>query len=180
MFLFFIFFLFLFSSYQQIHKNYYIFLTYLASPITCYALRFAVSIFLVPTEYIAFRIITSLFSSFAHASRKFHIRDMRLFPFGSHVKDIYNGSLETLGRVLRQSELRFVAYYAPWCAQSRKMVPEMGLAADLLKETVSVDWNSDIPSFQVLFALYQWQLFWDKGAMSPPGTIKLAYSKYNP
>ena len=73
---------------------------------------------------------------------------MRLFPFGSHVQDIYNGSLESLGRVLRQSELRFVAYYAPWCAQSRKMVPEMGLAADLLKETVSIDWN-----FQA-FSLY--------------------------
>ena len=62
---------------------------------------------------------------------------MRIFPFGSNVKDIYNGSLETLGKFLQQNELRFVAYYAPWCAQSRKMVPEMGLAADTLKETVS-------------------------------------------
>ena len=62
---------------------------------------------------------------------------MRIFPFGSNVREIYNGSLETLGRFLQQSELRFVVYYAPWCAQSRKMVPEMGLAADILKETVS-------------------------------------------
>ena len=77
------------------------------------------------------------FCRVAVASRKFQIEEMRIFPFGSSVEDIYNGSLETLGSFLQQSELRFVAYYAPWCAQSRKMVPEMGLAANILKDTVS-------------------------------------------
>ena len=79
--------------------------------------------------------ILFLFSG-VFASRSFPARQMRIFPIGSHVKDIYNGSLETLGKALQNSNFRFVAYYAPWCAQSRKMVPQMGHAAEILRDTV--------------------------------------------
>eukprot|EP00112_Aurelia_sp_Birch-Aquarium-sp1_P016093 Seg3616.2 transcript_id=Seg3616.2/GoldUCD/mRNA.D3Y31 product="Thioredoxin domain-containing protein 11" protein_id=Seg3616.2/GoldUCD/D3Y31 len=75
------------------------------------------------------------FSSGVFASRSFPARQMQIFPFGSRVNDIYNGSLETLGKALQNNNLRFVAYYAPWCAQSRKMVPQMGHAAEILRDT---------------------------------------------
>ena len=78
---------------------------------------------------------------------------MRIFPVGSHVKDIYNGSLETLGKALQSNNLRFVAYYAPWCAQSRKMVPQMGHAAEILRDTVRKHHMVYIYSMEKCFCL---------------------------
>ena len=72
------------------------------------------------------------------ATRNFPINQMQIFPVGSYVQDIYDGSLDLLGNILKTTDLRFVVYYAPWCAQSRKIVPEMGHAAKILSQTVSI------------------------------------------
>ena len=82
---------------------------------------------------------------------------MRIFPVGSHVKDIYNGSLEALGKALQNNNLRFVAYYAPWCAQSRKMVPQMGHAAEILRDTVRKILYGFIQHGKIV--IFAWQLW---------------------
>lgn len=60
-----------------------------------------------------------------------------LFHSESPVRDISNGSLETLHAIMQKSSLHFVMYYTHWCAQSWKLVYEFHRASRKFKGQVS-------------------------------------------
>ena len=59
-----------------------------------------------------------------------------MFPSGSVVLDIPNGSLSTLQYVISNEPVSMLLYYAPWCYVSRKTARHFEQAAQTLKGEV--------------------------------------------
>ena len=62
----------------------------------------------------------------------------RLFSSYGRVLEITDGSLDVLSGYLRSSSFKFVLFYAPWCAQSRRAATGFNRAANLLQDEVSL------------------------------------------
>ncbi|KAK3710661.1 hypothetical protein QZH41_011019, partial [Actinostola sp. cb2023] len=60
-----------------------------------------------------------------------------LFPHNSRVHEITDGSLDALSKFTDRSSLKFVLYYAPWCGQSRKAIPEFMRVANVFHQEVT-------------------------------------------